>query len=100
MQSALSHLSLHKIAVFCAVADHGSVTRAAEQLAIAQPVVTAHVRALSDKLGVALTRRRGRRIELTEEGRRVHAWGADLLRRARDLEQALAETREGRRGST
>lgn len=99
MQSALSHLSLHKIAVFCAVADHGSITRAAEQLAIAQPVVTAHVRALSDKLGVALTRRTGRRIELTEEGRRVHAWGADLLRRARDLEQALAETREGRRGT-
>lgn len=98
MRSAASQLSLHKLEVFCEVAETGSVSRAAERLGLAQPVVTTHVRALAEKLGCRLTERQGRRLLLTEDGRRVHAWARELVRRTREIEREIADRRIGHAG--
>lgn len=84
-----SHLTLQKLEVFCVVADLQSVTRAAEYLYITQPVVTAHIRGLEDKLGAKLIRREGRGIVLTPEGLRVLKWARDVVTRTRELEREL-----------
>jgi DNA-binding transcriptional LysR family regulator len=94
-----AELTLHKLEVFCLVAHHGSVSRAAEQLALAQPVVTAHIRSLERKLGVRLTARQGRRIKLTDEGERVLVWANDIITRTRELQRELSESKAGRKGS-
>lgn len=83
-------LTLQKLEVFCVVAELGSVTRAASQLFISQPVVTAHLRDLEDKLAVTLVRREGRGIVLTEAGERVRKWAQGVITRTSELERELA----------
>ncbi|WP_286902387.1 LysR family transcriptional regulator [Vreelandella sedimenti] len=98
MRSFVSQLSIHKLEVFCMVAELKSISRAAERLNIAQPVVSAHLKSLADKLGVSLTERSGRRIALTEEGERVYQWAHDVVIRTHELEREIADTQSGLAG--
>jgi len=95
MRSSFSQISIHKLEVFCLVAELGSFSLAAERLGIAQPVVSAHIKALSAKLGVPLLSRNGRRTLLTEEGQRVHRWARDMVGRTLELEREIADSRRG-----
>jgi ABC-type amino acid transport substrate-binding protein len=52
MRSLVSQISIHKLEVFCHVAELSSFSRTAERMGFAQPVVSAHIKALADKLGV------------------------------------------------
>jgi len=92
-------VSLHKLEVLCLVVEHGGVGRAAEALFVAQPVVSAHIRSLQERLGTKLFYREGRRLHLTESGRVVHAWAEDVLARTHELDRYLAGLSEGSRGS-
>lgn len=93
------YFTLQKLEVFCRVAELQSVTRAAEQLCVAQPVVTAHLRGLETKLGVALVKRVGRNIGLTEAGERVYKWANTVVTRTREMERELSGLQEGAAGS-
>lgn len=95
MRSLIFQLSIHKLEVFCTVAELGSVSRAAERMGIAQPVVSAHLKSLAQKLGTPLTVRHGRHLGLTEAGQRVHHWAQEMVSRTRELERELAESRRG-----
>ena len=53
---------------FLAIAEAGSFTRAASRLSIAQPSLSASVRALENELGTTLFERHGRGVRLTEAG--------------------------------
>jgi DNA-binding transcriptional LysR family regulator len=90
MRSFDPHLNLQKLEVFCVVAELLSITRAAHHLCVSQPVVTAHVRSMEEKLGATLLRREGRGIALTEEGARVLKWASGVVTRTRELERELA----------
>lgn len=85
-----SQATLHKLEIFCMVCELGGVTRVAERLGIAQPVVTAHLRFLEEKLGTKLFQRRGRGLALTPEGERVLLWAGEVVTRTRELERELA----------
>jgi len=65
------NISLARLRVFLAVAQGSSISAAAERLSISQPAVSATVTALQNELGVALIRRDGRGIRLTEGGLRL-----------------------------
>ncbi|WP_233720970.1 LysR family transcriptional regulator [Jiella avicenniae] len=95
MRSLVAQISIHKLEVFCLVVELGSFSRAAERLGIAQPVVSAHVKALSDKFGASLTGRMGRKIVLTEEGQRVYGWAREMVSRTREMEREMAEFQRG-----
>ena len=61
-------MELHKLKYFYAVAQCQHMTRAAEQLHIAQPSLTQAIHSLEQELGVELFAKRGRGIYLTEFG--------------------------------
>jgi len=92
-------VNLHKLEVLCLVVELGGVGRAAEALFVAQPVVTAHVRSLEQRLGTKLFYREGRQLHLTESGQVVYAWAEDVLARTRELDRHLAGLSDGSRGS-
>jgi DNA-binding transcriptional LysR family regulator len=92
-------ITLHKLEVFELVVELGGVSRAADRLYVAQPVVTAHIRSLEQRLGTTLFYREGGRMHLTEGGRSVHAWASDLLRRTRELSRHLDGLSDGSQGS-
>jgi len=74
-------MELRQLAYFDAVVRHGSFTKAAQRLHVAQPAVSAQIRRLETELGTTLLERTTRRVALT------HA-GELFLSRAR---QALAQ---------
>jgi DNA-binding transcriptional LysR family regulator len=80
-------LDLRLVRYFVAVAQEGSVTRAAERLHLAQPSLSAAVKQLEGQLGVALVERSGRGIALTPAGELLLRRGAELV--------ALADAVEG-----
>ena len=84
-----SQTTLHKLELFCLVCELQSVTRVADRMRVAQPVVTAHIRFLEEKLGVRLFERSGRRLALTPAGKRVYTWASDVITRTRELEREL-----------
>lgn len=95
MRSLISQISIHKLEVFCLVTELASFSRTAERMGIAQPVVSAHIKALSEKFGTALTTRNGRRVVLTEEGERVYRWAREVVSRTRELEREMTEFQRG-----
>jgi LysR family transcriptional regulator, low CO2-responsive transcriptional regulator len=94
-----NRISLQKLEVFCLVVELGGVSRAAEKLFVTQPVVSAHLHSLEERIGVALFRREGRGLELTESGQVVHSWAQELLSRRDDLAQELDELAGGTVGA-
>ena len=65
-------LDLRKLRYFAAVAEHRHFGRAAEQLYVAQPVLSRQVRALEQELGCALLVRTTRSVQLTPAGEQLH----------------------------
>lgn len=59
---------LRQLRAFCATAQTGSMSRAAERLHLSQPTVSQLVKSLETELGVALFHRRGPAIELNAAG--------------------------------
>ncbi|HLO03018.1 MAG TPA: LysR family transcriptional regulator, partial [Symbiobacteriaceae bacterium] len=83
-----------QLQTFLVVADLLHVTRAAERLGYAQSSVTAHVRALEEELGVPLFERLGKRITLTEAGRRFRPYALKLVALTEEGRSAAQEQHE------
>lgn len=72
-------MEIYQLKTFVAVAREGSITRAAEQLHLSQPAVSAHIKAIEDTLGLALFERTSRGMSLTRAGERIHARAEQTL---------------------
>ena len=73
------HGLLPQLLVFEAVARLGSVTRAAEELHLAQPTVSLQLKKLSEALEVKLFEQRGRKLHLTGAGHALRETSAELV---------------------
>ena len=65
--------SLNALRAFIAVARHGGVSRASEELNLTHSAVSHQIRSLQDELGVPLFNKVGRGLGLTPEGNRFAA---------------------------
>jgi DNA-binding transcriptional LysR family regulator len=72
-------LDLRKLRYFAAVAEHQHFGRAAEQLYIAQPVLSRQIRALEQELGCELLLRTTRSVKLTPAGEQLHEEARGVL---------------------
>jgi len=91
-------MNLDQLRVFLAVAHHLHFSRAAEELYITQPAVSACVAKLESHYGVRLFHRIGRRVELTDAGRFLAHEGPRLLEGMEQLERGLHDFNSLRRG--
>lgn len=72
--SRLLHAQTHAwLKVFATSARHLSFTRAAEELHVTTGAISQQIKQLEERLGFKLFRRLPRRLELTEEGKRLAA---------------------------
>jgi DNA-binding transcriptional LysR family regulator len=90
-------LDLRKLRYFAVVAEYQHFGRAAEQLYIAQPVLSRQVRALEKDLGCNLFERTTRSVQLTPAGRllqkeaqRVFANVDAVVRRVHEVDRGVA----------
>lgn len=82
-----------------AVAQHGSLTAAAEKLHLTQSALSHTVRKLEDQLGVAIWHREGRRLRPTQAGEYLLAVANRLLPQLAHAEEHLDQYAQGQRGS-
>ncbi|PJN38773.1 LysR family transcriptional regulator [Streptomyces sp. CB02959] len=89
-------LDLRKLRYFASVAEHRHFGRAAEQLYIAQPVLSRQIKSLEQELGCALLVRTTRSVELTTAGQQLYEEAQQILpsvaaavRRVHDVEQGV-----------
>lgn len=87
-----------ELAIFVAVVESGSFSRAAEQLDLANSAVSRAVKKLEMKLGVSLLNRTTRQLSLTEEGERYFRRVQQILQEMAAAENELMETRQTPRG--
>lgn len=89
----------HRLQVFRAVVQTGSINRAAARLGYTASAVSQHVSALQRETGLTLVERRGRGIVATAAGIAVADRAARVLDHLADFEGAVDDLRTGRSGT-
>jgi len=89
-------LNYHHLLYFWMVAKTGSITRAGQELRLAQPTISAQIRALEESLGEKLFMKTGRRLELTEVGQLVFGYADEIFSLGRELTDVLKGRPRGR----
>ncbi len=90
-------LDLRKVRYFVTVADRLHFGRAAEELHIAQPVLSRQIRALEQDLGAALLTRDRHGVALTDAGRQLLADAGPLLASAHAARRRVTVAARGSR---
>src|SRR4051794_19601907 len=85
-------MDLKQLRYFVAIADYGSLTKAATHLRIAQPALSLQISNLEKELHSQLLNRSPRGVTLTESGRILYRHSRLILRQ---LEQARKEIQVG-----
>jgi DNA-binding transcriptional LysR family regulator len=81
------------LAAFVVFAEQLNFTHAAARLHVSQPALHARIRKLADQLEVALYRREGRQLALTDAGRELLRFARELDGRTRELHASLHGTK-------
>lgn len=83
---------------FVAVVDAGTITAAADRLAVAKSAVSRRLAELEQHLGVQLLRRTTRRLDLTDTGRSYYQRCQRILEDVRETEAAVSTEHRALRG--
>ena len=75
----MTSLNFKHLRYFWAVAKSGSIVRAGEQLHLTPQSISGQLSELEETLGVALFRRVGRGLELTDTGRRILSYADEIF---------------------
>jgi DNA-binding transcriptional LysR family regulator len=86
----MKHATLRQLKVFHTVARHLSFSRAAEELHLTQPAVSAQVKELEGHAGMPLFERIGRRNYLPPAGSELMGYSAAILEQLAQAEDAMA----------
>ncbi|MGZ8380855.1 MAG: transcriptional activator NhaR [Nitrospira sp.] len=78
-------LNYHHLLYFWSVAKHGTMTKACEELRLAQPTISGQICQLENTLGEKLFIRTGRRQALTEMGHLVFKYAEDIFSTGQEL---------------
>jgi DNA-binding transcriptional LysR family regulator len=89
------HFSLKQIAVFDAIVRTGTLSAAAEEVALSQSAASMALKELEENLGTKLFHRHGRRLLINENGRRLHPQAHSLLTLAAEIGKPPSEELEG-----
>lgn len=85
-------MELRQLRYFVAIVDHGSLSRAALVLHIAQPALTQQLRALEDELGAQLVHRSAQGVLATDAGKVFYQHAQAILKQVADAKSAVTQS--------
>ncbi len=91
-----SWLNYHHLLYFWNVARLGSIARAAAELRLTEPTVSAQIHALERSIGEKLFRREGRALVLTEAGRLAERYASEIFTLGQEFQATIGGLSEGR----
>ncbi|HEY9836110.1 MAG TPA: LysR family transcriptional regulator, partial [Vampirovibrionales bacterium] len=94
----MAGMTLDQLRIFLAVAKHLHFTRAADELYITQPAVSAAIQSLELEYGVKLFHRIGRHVEISEAGQLLQVEAKKILDSVVQTERGLRELNNLQRG--
>jgi LysR family nitrogen assimilation transcriptional regulator len=83
-------MELRQLRYFLAIAEHGTFSKAASKVFVAQSALSHQLAQLEDELGARLFERSRRGVELTEAGTVFHAYATSILRQVEDAASSVA----------
>lgn len=86
-------MNLKQMEVFVAVSENENFSKAANELFLSQPTVSAHISALEKELGVRLFDRNTKEVSLTEQGNRLYGYARQMLNIQNKIKETFSETR-------
>ena len=89
-------MEIRQLKTFVCVADLLSFTKASGKLCLAQSSVSAQVKALEEELDVKLFDRIGRRVLLTDAGRKLYAYARRVQEMTREIQSEFTGDRYAR----
>lgn len=92
-------MDIRVIRYFLEVAEELNITKAAENLNMAQPPLSRQMQLLEEELGVKLFNREKRRLQLTEEGELLKHRGEQILSLVEKTEEEVQEMKHGVSGT-
>lgn len=84
-------MELRTLLTFTRIAETGSFSRTAQELGYSQSAVTMQIKQLEHELSTLLFERIGKRIKLTEAGKRLLPHAVAMLEMLREAEQSVRE---------
>ncbi len=90
----MSRLNYHHLYYFWRVASLGNLTQVARDLNVSQSALSAQIKQLEHNMDINLFERSGRRLKLTDKGRRVLAFTDDIFNKGAELESFLKKGSE------
>lgn len=95
----LRHGTFPQLSVFEAVARHGSFTRAAEELYMAQPTVSVQIKKLTETIGLPVLEQVGKSVRLTPVGKELQGACSEIFVTLKRFEQKVSDMRGMQTGS-
>ncbi|QGZ40624.1 LysR family nitrogen assimilation transcriptional regulator [Pseudoduganella flava] len=85
-------MELRQLRYFVAIVDHGSLSRAAVVLHVAQPALTQQLRQLEEELGAQLLHRSAQGVHSTDAGKVFYEHAQAILKQVADARSAVTQS--------
>jgi LysR family transcriptional activator of nhaA len=82
-------INYHHLLYFWVIAREGSISKACEELRLAQPTLSGQLKSLEENLGEPLFERKGRGLKLTEVGKTVYSYAERIFLLGQELQEVI-----------
>ena len=87
-------MTLRHMKIFTAVFRHSNITKAADELHLAQPSVSVAIKELEEYYGIRLFERFGRRIFPTETGKEFYGYALHIVSMFEEMEKKIPTSKD------
>ena len=87
-------MNLKQLEAFVHVAEGGSFSKAAKELFLTQPTVSAHISSLEKELNVRLFIRNTKEVNLSDDGRELYKYAKQMIDLQKKIEERFSAKKE------
>ena len=87
-------MNLKQLEAFVQVAEGGSFSKAAKELYLTQPTVSAHISSLEKELNVRLFVRNTKEVSLSDDGKELYKYAKQMVDLEKEIEERFGEKEE------